>query len=76
MPATQTIDKETLCQKILHMSDIAAKQAVDSVGCPESHEPNEETAAVLRDIDARRNMVGPFNTFEEMLRDFGIDVDI
>jgi hypothetical protein len=35
--------------------------------CSEFHEPNEETAAVLRDCEAGRNLIGPFNTIEDLM---------
>jgi hypothetical protein len=46
------------------------------IPCPESHEPNEETAAVLRDCEAGRNLLGPYDSIEEMFRDFGIDIGV
>jgi hypothetical protein len=44
--------------------------------CTESHEPNEETEAVLRDCEAGRNLLGPYHSIEEMLDDFEIDVKL
>jgi hypothetical protein len=76
MPAAQTVTKEELFDRIGRLTPLELAHVAELVNSLEEHEPNEETEAVLRDIDARRNMVGPFNTFEEMLRDFGINVDL
>jgi hypothetical protein len=41
----------------------------------EEHEPNEETIAVLKDMEAGRNLAGPFYSLKEMFQDFGINVN-
>ena len=41
----------------------------------DDHMPNAETIKVLKDSEAGRNLLGPYHSVEEMIRDFGIDVD-
>jgi hypothetical protein len=35
--------------------------------------PNEETLKAFRDIEEKRDLLGPYATAEEMFRDFGIE---
>ena len=75
MTAPATATKETLYDKIRGLSDSEATQVINFIDSLDEHEPNEETAAVLRESDAGLNLIGPFNSLEEMFRDFGIDAD-
>jgi hypothetical protein len=38
-------------------------------------EPNAETLAAFRDIEEKKNLLGPYSSAEEMFRDFGVNVD-
>ena len=75
MTIAQTTERETLYLRILELPDEdfgLVKQYVDDL---EAHEPNEETIKVLEDSEAGRNLLGPYDTLEDMFKDFGINVD-
>jgi hypothetical protein len=78
MTAT-ALEREELLQIVRNLSDdkLAAilKFAKDVLAADKSDEPNEETIKVLEDIEAGRNLLGPYLSLEAMFEDFGIDVD-
>ncbi|GHV40772.1 hypothetical protein FACS1894187_21970 [Synergistales bacterium] len=70
---TATLDRrEKLVRRVRELPDSTVDSVMEFIDEVEEHEPNAETIAVLEDIEARRDMVGPFNTLEEMFRDFGV----
>jgi hypothetical protein len=75
MTVAQTTMKEELYRRILDLPDEAIAQVSRYVNDFEAHEPNEETIAVLKDMEAGRNLAGPFYSLKEMFQDFGIDVN-
>jgi hypothetical protein len=75
MISEQIAAKKTLYRRFRNLSENDAKQVMRFIDDLEAYEPNEETIEVLEDIEARRNMVGPFNSLEAMLSDFGINAD-
>ncbi|MDR1580379.1 MAG: hypothetical protein LBS35_08475 [Synergistaceae bacterium] len=69
MPATQTVDKETLCQKILRLPDGDARQVSDFIDSLEDRKPNEETLEACRELREGRGI--KFTSAEEMFTDMG-----
>jgi hypothetical protein len=64
-------EKEALIMTITATEDLI--EVEDPI---EAGTPNRETLEAFRDIKEKRNLLGPYTSAEEMLRDFGIDVDI
>ena len=52
-----------------------AKQVSDVISCPESHEPNEETVAALRESADMKNLIGPFHNVEDLMASLLADDD-
>jgi hypothetical protein len=75
MAVAQLTVKEDLCRRIMELSDDRAEQALDFIHDFEAYEPNEETIKVLEDSETGRNLLGPYDTLEDMFKDFGINVD-
>ncbi|MDR0652245.1 MAG: hypothetical protein LBG12_02955 [Synergistaceae bacterium] len=75
MTTQQMTERETLYRKIIELPDEDVKMVAQYVKGFEGHEPNEETIKVLEDVEAGRNMIGPYSNLEAMFKDFGIDVD-
>ena len=75
MISAQIADREMLCRRILELPDEDFAQVTQYVKDLEGHYPNAETVKVLEDIEARRNLLGPYHSVEEMFQDFGIHAD-
>ncbi|MDR1875308.1 MAG: hypothetical protein LBQ90_09910 [Synergistaceae bacterium] len=75
MTVAQLTVKEDLCRRILDLPVDSAARVLEFVNGLEEHEPNKETIRVLEDSEAGRNLLGPYNTLEDMFKDFGIHVD-
>ena len=69
MTVAQISMRESLCRRILDLSDEEIGMVERYVSDIKSHEPNEETAAVLADSEAGRNMSRIYDDVEEMLSD-------
>jgi hypothetical protein len=75
MTVAQVTVKEDLCRRILDLPVETAEWLSQRLDDYEAHEPNEETIRVLEDSEAGRNLLGPYDTLEDMFKDFGINVD-
>jgi hypothetical protein len=42
----------------------------------DTYEPNAETLEAFRDIEEKKNLLGPYSSVREMFRDFGVNVDL
>ena len=75
MTAAQTAERETLYRRILELPESKFCRVVEFVDTIQddgydpdaAHEPNEETARVLRDSEAGLNLVGPFHSVEALM---------
>jgi hypothetical protein len=76
MTAAQLTVKEDLCRRIMELPDDRAEQVLAFVRDFEAHEPNDETVKAIKESMDPKNLLGPYNSVEEMFEDFGIDVDI
>jgi hypothetical protein len=76
---TATLEREELLQVVRDLPDdklaYTLKLVRNILDENEGDTPNEETIKVLKDIEAGRNLLGPYPTLEAMFKDFGIDVD-
>jgi hypothetical protein len=74
---TAIAERDELEQAIRSLPDQQVRAVLEFVRDleEEEHVPNAETAKVLEDIEARRNLLGPYHSVEEMFKDFGINVD-
>jgi hypothetical protein len=75
MSPAQIAARKALYRKIRGLSASRAEQVLEFIDDLEGHEPNEETIRVLKDSEDGRNLLGPYDTLEDMFKDFGIDVD-
>jgi hypothetical protein len=70
MPAAQTVTpKDELISRISRLSPNELSRVSDFLDSIDGDEPNEETAAVLRDSEAGRNLSKVYDNVEEMLAD-------
>jgi predicted nucleic acid-binding Zn-ribbon protein len=74
---TTTIEREELVQIVRNLPDDKVKSVLNLIQelQDEGHEPNEETIKILEDSEAGRNLLGPYDTLDDMFKDFGINVD-
>jgi hypothetical protein len=74
---TAILEREELLQIVRDLPDDKLKTILKFTKgiLDEGDEPNEETIKVLEDIEAGRNLLGPYPSLEAMFKDFGIDVD-
>jgi hypothetical protein len=69
MPATQTATpKEELLARVASLSPAELSRVSDFIDALGGDEPNEETAAALRESADMRNLIGPFHPNEETIR--------
>jgi hypothetical protein len=68
MPATQTVTpKEELLARVASLSPAELSRVSDFIDALGGDEPNEETAAALRESADMRNLIGPFHTIEDLM---------
>jgi hypothetical protein len=75
--------KEDLCRRILDLPESKFCRAVEFVDTIQdgtydpdaAHEPNEETAKILRDSEAGFNLIGPFHDMEALMTSLLSDDD-
>jgi hypothetical protein len=75
MTVAQLTVKEDLCRCILNLPAETAEWFSQCLGDFEAHEPNEETVKAIEESMNPENLLGPYNSVEEMFEDFGIHVD-
>ena len=75
MAPTQIVTRKDVYRRLRNLPDSKLPQVVTFIDSLEEYEPNAETVAVLRDIEASRNLLGPYKDLKDMFRDFGLDVD-
>ena len=75
MTVAQLTVKEDLCRRILDLPVETVEWFSQYLDDLEAYEPNEETIKVLEDSEAGRNLLGPYDTLENMFKDFGINVE-
>jgi hypothetical protein len=68
MPTIQTITpKEELLTRVNRLSPAELSRVSDFIDALGGDEPNEETAAALRESADMRNLIGPFHTVEDLM---------
>jgi hypothetical protein len=75
MTVTQLTVKEDLCRRILDLPIDSATQVLEFVRDLEGHEPNEETAKILRESEAGINVIGPFHNMNDFMASLLADDD-
>ena len=75
MTPTQIVTRKDVYRRVRNLPDNKLPQVVTFIDSLEEYEPNEETVAVLRNIEAGRNLLGPYKDLNDMFQDFGLDVD-
>ena len=73
MTTTQIAVRESLCRRILDLSDEEIGLLEHYVSDLEGHEPNEETIAAFRESENLDNLK-TYKTLEDMFEDFGIKI--
>ncbi|GHV48302.1 hypothetical protein FACS1894204_12490 [Synergistales bacterium] len=67
--------RESLIRRVRELPDSVIESVIEFIDDTEGYEPNEETVKVLEDSEAGRNLIGPYDSLENMFKDFGIDVN-
>jgi hypothetical protein len=70
-----TATKERIINKVENLSESDALMVLNFIDDIENHVPNEETVAVLRDIEAGRGLVGPFDDMKDFMESLLSDDD-
>ena len=75
MTSTQTIERESLCQRILNLPEEEVGLVERYVNDLEGHEPNERTIKAIEESLDPANLIGPFNTVESLMESLLADED-
>jgi hypothetical protein len=69
MPTTQqtVTPKEALLARVNRLSPAEMTQVSNFIDSLDGDEPNEETAAALRESADMRNLIGPFHNVEDLM---------
>jgi hypothetical protein len=70
-----TATKEQIINKVESLSEYDALMVLSFIEDINGHVPNEETAAVLRDIEAGQGLVGPFDNMKDFMESLLSDED-
>ena len=70
-----TATQERIINKVSNLSESDALMVLNFIDDIEGHVPNEETVAVLRDIEAGRGLVGPFDNMKDFMESLLSDED-
>ena len=70
-----TATQERIINKVTNLSESDALMVLNFIDDIEGHVPNEETVAVLRDIEAGRGLVGPFDNMKDFMESLLSDED-
>jgi hypothetical protein len=73
---TATLDRrESLIRRVHELSDSMIESVIAFIDDTEGHEPNDETIRAIEESMDPENLLGPYNSVEEMLKDFGINAN-
>ena len=75
MTVAQIAVRESLCRRILYLSDEEVGLLERYVRDLEGHEPNERTVKAIEDSLNPANLVGPFSTVESLMESLLADDD-
>jgi hypothetical protein len=67
MTASQIASRENLCRRIHDLSDNDIAQVIEFVDSLEGHEPNEETIKAIEESLDPANLIGPFESVEDLI---------
>lgn len=65
MADAQISIKKDIYRRVHRLSDNKATQVLAFIDSLEEHEPNEETIRIIEDVEAGRNLIGPFLNMED-----------
>lgn len=76
MTQTRTVTREDIYRRLQDLPDEKLPEVIAFIdSLEEGHEPNEETIRVLQDVEAGRNMIGPFHNIEDLMASLLADDD-
>ena len=70
-----TATKERIMSKVESLSEADALTVLSFIDDIQGHVPNAETVAVLKDIEAGRGLIGPFDNMKDFMESLLSDDD-